>query len=123
MGKLARQSIEAGVLERDKTVFWTTVATTDITKTLKVYEQYLETNSAAAAGTVYLPNVAEARGLTYTIHAITVGNAITVKDTPTASGTLDWLGDFTLDTAGDKVVLQSDGRRWLWLNNEEDEIT
>ena len=99
------------------TVFWTTVATTDITKTLALYETTCIVSTAAAAGTLTLPDVGEAKGQTFTIMLRTAGNNLTVQDESSANAE-DWT-DYTLDAANDNLCLYSNGRRWLVQTADE----
>lgn len=109
MSTKAKRDIEYATHETAKVVFWTTVAVTDITKTLKLYEHTLIVNTAAAAGTLTMPNVTEARGLSFTIILRTAGNNLVIQDSDESE---DWPGDYTLDVAHDNVELHSNGVRW-----------
>ena len=80
MSSMPKREIEAVVAEPYKTVFWTVVAVTDIVKTLKLYETTCIVNSTAATATLYLPNVAEAKGMTYKVILRAGTNAVTIKD-------------------------------------------
>lgn len=99
------------------TAFWTTVATTDITRTLNMYEDVLVVSTAAAAGTLSLPDVGEAKGKTFTIMLRTAGNNLVVQDHNSANAE-DWT-DYTLDAANDNLCLYSNGRRWLVQTADE----
>lgn len=115
MGKLARQTIDTGVAETAKSIFWAPV-TGDTTKTLELYEQHIELDaSGAVAATLTLPPVSYARGLTYTIFMRTAGAAVTLQDQDDST---DFQGDYTIDAASDKIVLRSDGRSWIEVTNE-----
>ncbi|NIU84309.1 MAG: hypothetical protein GWN64_12755 [Candidatus Thorarchaeota archaeon] len=115
MGKLARETIDAGVAEPQKSIFWAP-DTGDLTKTLALYEQHIELDcTAAEAATLTLPPVSHARGLTFTIFMRTAGAAVTVQDQDDST---DFQGDYTVDAANDKLVVRSDGRSWIEVTNE-----
>lgn len=66
--------------------------------------------------TLKMPDVAEAQGLTFTIYCVArSANACTL--TEFASGnSLGWV-DKTIDAAGEKHVLQSDGKTWTFIES------
>lgn len=72
-------------------------------------------DTATDSYTITLPNVTEARGRTYSIHA-TIANAkaITLQDNDESD---DFDGDYTLDTDNDGILLYSDGIMWWELQN------
>ena len=113
LGKRTSEVVETSA----GTVFWTTVATTDITRTLKLYEDTIIVSTAAAAGTLTLPDVGEAKGQTFTIMLRTAGNNLTVQDNA-GDNAEDWT-DYTLDAANDNLCLYSNGRRWLVQTADE----
>jgi len=113
----AKKDIEAIVPESLQTVFWNTVATTDITRQLLAYETTIIVSTAAAAGTLYLPNVAEAKGLTYTIIQKVAGNNLVVKDGSNYAAISQNWSDITLNFANEFVVLRSDGCKWATVDS------
>lgn len=114
---MGKKDVEATVPSTNRTVFWTTVAVTDITRQLEVYETTLICNTAAAAGTVYLPNVAEAAGMTYTIELRTAGNNLTIKDgSGYAAATVGW-DDVVPNKAKEYAVFYSDGHKWAVVDS------
>ncbi len=60
--------------------------------------------------TITLPAVQEANGKIFSIRADGAAGSVTVTH---AGDSMDWGGDYTLDTTGDRVVLYSDGRSWI----------
>lgn len=117
MGSMAKNDVEACVAESNKHIFWTTVATTNITKQLKVHETSLIVDTSAAAGTVYLPHVAECAGLTYTILLRTAGNNLVIKDTPAAAAEAENWSSITLNANDEYAVLRSDGQKWAVVDS------
>lgn len=81
---------------------------------LTLLNLYSIVTTAAGTHTCYLPSVAEAVGLTFTIRLVTAGNNLTVADN---DDSLDW-SDLTLDTAEDFCVLFSDGQKWHVLESD-----
>jgi hypothetical protein len=67
------------------------------------------------AFTLLLPSVSEARNLSYTITVSDTGAAVTLTDRNGDS--TSWGGDYTLDTAGDNITLQSNGSSWTVVTN------
>lgn len=63
--------------------------------------------------TITLPSCAAAAGLMFYIHVPVVTGAITVA--PQSDAGEDWPGNYTLDTAGDRVLLLSTGYSWVPL--------
>lgn len=109
MGSQAKRDIDAVVVERDKTVFWTTVAVTDITKSLKLWEENIYVSTVAAAGTLTLPNVSEAKDLTFNICSLGATNVLTIKDRGDSFG---WT-NITVVNAGDNRSVTSNGKQWV----------
>ena len=83
-----------------------------------IQQDVVITNNAAF--TLSLPSVSEARGKKYTISVVNDGNAVTLTDYPNGDyhDSVDWGGDYTLDTAGDSIALQSDGQSWNVVSND-----
>jgi hypothetical protein len=115
MGSIVKNDIDAIVLERDKTVHWTVVAVTDITRDLELWEENIYVNNTAATCTLTLPSVAEAAGLQFNIYITGATNALTIQD---RDDSLDWT-DLTLEDAGDFVSLKSNGRTWITVELDE----
>ncbi len=113
MGKFKRDL--GKVIHTAKTVFFTSTETGE-EKALSLFEQVVICSTASYTGTVLLPNVGEAKGLTYSIQLRTAGNNLTVAD---RNDSQDWNGDDTLDTADDYVEYRSDGIRWILLASEK----
>lgn len=99
----------------DRTLFHTTVESTD--HQLTVRDQVVRISNTYAIS-VYLPSVAEAAGLTFTISVDSATAAITLQDFGYGDS-LNWDGDYTLDAAEDSVCLYSDGRKWTEVDLEE----
>ncbi len=77
------------------------------------------TDASTGTAVCSLPSVAEAAGLTFTIIGADVAGGITLTDFGGTSfnDSVDWDGDYTIDTNDDKITLMSDGRRWIVLDN------
>lgn len=96
---------------RDEKVTITTDASGSYSRTLKPYERIVEVVSTAGIGTIKMPPVAECKGMIFSITELLGTNDITVDEY--ASGdSLDWNAPGALTAALDRVVLQSDGKRW-----------
>ena len=81
---------------------------------LAVWETMVFIASSANSFTIYLPEVAEAKGKFYSIHLVTANSkTITMEDL--ASGSMDWaaVAD-TLTADADRLLYYSDGYSW-WL--------
>ncbi len=113
MSSMVKRDIEAVVTEPAKTVFWTTVAGTDTARDLKLWEENIYVSTAAAAGTLTLPSVAEAAGLTFNIYSLGATNNLTIKD---RGDSLGWT-NITLVNAGDCASLRSNGRQWILIES------
>lgn len=109
---MPKREIEAVVAEPYKTVFWTVVAVTDIAKTLELYETTCIVNSTAATATLYLPNVAEAKGMTYKVILRAGTNAVTIKDGSNYTAISEIWADQAPNAAGEYVEFYSDGHSW-----------
>jgi len=114
--RAARQKSETLTLS-DRHYFYTAADTTAVQ--LTVLQQIVRIANAYAF-TLSLPSVAEAAGLTFTISVSTATAAVTVTDFGGTSynDSINWEGDFTLDTAEDTITLHSDGRTWHVLEEE-----
>jgi len=71
------------------------------------------------ASTFVLPSVAEVKGLSYDISILNDTIAITLTDHPSDgfNDSVSWGGDYTLDTASDRIVLKSNGTSWSVTTN------
>jgi len=71
------------------------------------------------ASTFVLPSVAEVKGLSYDISILNDTIAITLTDHPSDAfnDSTSWGGDYTLDTASDRIVLKSNGTSWSVTTN------
>jgi hypothetical protein len=115
---LPKNAIEQMVSAVDNRVAVTTDATASYTYYLDPSEQVVTVNSALGVGTIYLPDVGEAKGLEYFIEA-TTGATQTVTVTEKASGnSVDFPGDASLNANYDRVAYKSDGRRW-WIITDQ----
>ena len=104
---LERKLVEdAGLPNRDKTLFLTAAAT------LTVYQQLVRAtaNPVTGAYAITLPDVARAQGKMMSIQALDadVTNVITVQDDDESE---EWT-NISLNGAGEGCLLYSDGRRW-----------
>jgi hypothetical protein len=115
MGSIVKNDIDAIVLERDKTVYWTTVAVTDVARDLELWEENIYVDTTAAAGTLTLPSVAEAAGLTFNIYSLGSTNDLTIQD---RDDSLGWT-DVTIEDAGDCLSIRSNGRQWVLVESHE----
>jgi hypothetical protein len=72
------------------------------------------------AFTLSLPPVSEAKGRTYVFSVDSATAAVTLTDFGSASfnDSINWEGDYTLDAAEDRIVLKSNGREWIVLENQ-----
>ena len=113
MGKLARETIEVGVDDTAKSVVFTFASASEV-KYPALFETTITTMGTSYAGIVELPSVKEAEGIQFSIMAHDVTNATTVRDKDDSE---DWAGDYTLDTTDDMIVLRSDGKRWIVVEN------
>jgi len=111
---LAKADIEAGVAERDKTVFFTSTETGEI-KTLALYEQTLIVNCASYTCTIQLPYVAEAVGLTFSIAIVSGTEVCTIVD---QDDSLGWT-DVTIEDTGDTLTVRSNGTQWILVESYE----
>jgi len=89
---------------------------------LELYQQSVRFQNLLGAGddanvTVYLPNVTEAKGLTFSFVLFDQdGDAdFIVADNDES---LDWGGDYTLDAEDDCLTLRSDGMSWVVVEND-----
>ena len=115
---LPKRAIEEMVSRVDNRVLITAEAGDTDTYSLAVYEQIVEVDSTLGTLTVYLPDVAEAAGLVYSITAKT-GATKTVTVTEKASGnSYDFPSDPSLNADLDRVLLASDGKRW-WIVTDQ----
>jgi len=115
---LPKRAIEEMVSRVDNRVTVTSDASGSDTYYLAAYEQIVEVVSTLGIITIYLPDVTEAQGLTYSITAITGGtNAVTV--TEKASGnSYDFPSNPSLNADNDRVLYTSDGKRW-WIVTDQ----
>jgi hypothetical protein len=95
----------------DKIYFYTPTDTSAVQLTVR--QQKVIINNAFAF-TISLPPVAEAKGLTYDITVLTSTAAVTVSNYgySTTGDSYGWT-DITLDAAGERTQLYSDGTRWI----------
>jgi len=117
----ARQASET-VMGRDKTVFITPTSAT--TRQLAVYENVVRIDDSSFGGTLILPPVSKAKGLTFDINVSSGSNDWVIEAfTITAhSGTqypdaLDWAA-ITLADDEDSVSLRSNGRTWIIVEDK-----
>ncbi len=101
----------------DKTYFYTPEDTSPVQLTTK---QRVVRIHNVKQFTLSLPSVAEAAGLTFTISVDSNTAAVTLTDFGGTSyhDSVNWEGDFTLDAAEDRIVLKSDGREWIVVENQ-----
>lgn len=85
--------------------------------TLTVNQRVVEVDSSGGAVTITLPNVGEAAGKSFSIHAPNgLTNAVTVTDG--AGGSKLFGGDYALNANNDAIMLLSDGVKWWAIANE-----
>lgn len=115
---LPRKAIEEMASRVDNRLKYTTVAGDADARALAPYEQIVEIDSTLGTLALTLPDVGEAAGKTYSITAIT-GATKTVTVSEKASGnSYDWPGDASLNADLDRVLYQSDGKRWFLLADQ-----
>jgi len=114
-----RQRVENEMLSNEDSILFYTADSGGTAKQLKACEKVVRISNAHAF-TMMLPSVAEAKGLTFSISVDSASAAVTLTDFGTASynESLNWEGDYTLDAAEDRIVLKSDGRSWLIIENQ-----
>lgn len=78
---------------------------------LGVNDQVVVADSSSNTITITLPPVALAAGRTYFIHAES-GNTNAVTVTDKGSDSRNFEGDYTLNSANDRMALKSDGMKW-----------
>lgn len=78
---------------------------------LALYQQQVRANTTAGAMTIYLPAVAEAKGLMFSIILETDNGNLTIAD---LDDSYNW-SDLTCDDALDGFLLYSDGHVWWQL--------
>lgn len=82
--------------------------------TLTVNQQVVVVRSDDSTATITLPFVSDARGRTFSITAPDGGtNTVTVQDNDES---VDW-SNRSLDAANDQLILMSDGRRWIIIQD------
>lgn len=88
-------------------------SSTNTSDTLEVFEQVVrvDTETNSQAFTLTLPNVSAAKGKIYDIELELDDANLTVQDNDDDAG----LTDIVMDTAGDYVVLMSNGFMWREL--------
>jgi len=103
--------------ENDKRFYYTPTSTDAVQ--LTILQQTVEIDNDYAF-VLNLPSVAEAKNITFVISVKQTGNAVTLTDFKTSgfSDSVDWGGDYTLDTADDSITLRSDGRSWSVVSND-----
>lgn len=102
-----RDSKRNALIPRSKRYAWISSDTT-----LKITQQVVEVDTSGGAVTVTMPNVEEAAGLGFDIHAPNgSSDAVTVNDA-TGTSILDKGSTNTLDADDDYVTLVSTGQRW-----------
>lgn len=110
--------IEQFVSNPDNRKKITTAAGDADTYALPVNEQIVEVNSTLGTLGLYMPDVGAAKGLTYSITALT-GSTKTVTVYEKSSGnSLDWPANAALNADYDRILLQSDGKRW-WIVTDQ----
>lgn len=112
----AKRDMDAVVEDRENT-YWFTPASADEELDLQSYMHYTNiiVNTSSYAGAITLPSVAEAKGITYTIHVHTGTNTLTIQDRDQSTG---WT-DLTIEDPGDTVSVRSTGSTWVVVTNEE----
>ncbi len=112
---MAKKSIDAIVHPTAQTIFFTSAGTGEV-KTLNPYETTVICDTSGFTGTVKLPAVKEAEGMTFNIILRTAGNNLTI--TSAGGGTYPeaeaW-ADITLTANDNYAILYSDGQRWMTL--------
>ena len=78
---------------------------------------YCTCNTATDSYSITLPNVTEAAGKIFSFYCTLAANskAVTLQDNDES---IDWDGDYTIDTTADAILLYSDGMRWCVLENK-----
>jgi len=114
-----RTRIDSELLsESDKMLFYTPEADDD-TRQLEVHEQVVRISNEHTL-LLSLPSVAEAAGLEYSISVDSDTAAVTLTDfgAATVHDSINWEGNYTLDAEEDRIVLKSDGREWIVVENQ-----
>lgn len=114
MSSIMKKDIDVGVADRDRTYFYAAAGDTlDLGDYL--YYSTIICDTTGGAGTVKLPPVSEAKGLDpITIVLRTDGGSnITIAD---ADDSEDWT-DLTAADVNDTGTFQSDGTRWVIVEN------
>lgn len=115
---LPRKVVEQIGSAIDPRVTITTDATTSYTYYLEAYEQEVIVDSTLGVGTIYLPDVGSCAGCTVSVTAKTGGTyAVTVAE-KSSGNSYDFPGNATLNAADDRVLYQSDGKRWWILTDQ-----
>ena len=88
-------------------------------KQLTVRDRIVRVDDSSYTCTIWLPPVAEAKGLTFNISASSGSNNVTITDFGGASysDSRDW-ADLTLTADEDQVTLLSDGMGWIIVENK-----
>lgn len=99
-------------------VFFTPVGAAE-KRQLTVYERVVRVDDSTYTSTIWLPPVAEAKGLTFNISVTSGSNNVTITDFGGASysDSRDW-ADITLSEDEDQVTLLSDGMGWIIVENK-----
>jgi len=93
----------------------TTDATGSYSYQLRPWERIVEVVSTAGIGTIKMPPVAECKGMVFSITELLGTNDITITEY-SSNESLDWNAPGALTAALDRVVLQSDGKRWTIIS-------
>jgi len=108
---LARENVRNVVEDVEKTYFFTPASSGEVLYLRdSLFYDTIICDTTSFAGTVQMPSVAEARGMSFTITLRTDGgNDITIVDEDDSE---DWADD-TFADANDTVTFRSDGTRWI----------
>lgn len=115
MEREARQNSEM-LTAADRTNYYTTVEGTNYQMTVR--DQVMRISNTHAI-TVMLPAVAEAAGMTFdiSVDSSTAAITLTAHGGPSYEDAQDWVADYTLDAAEDRIMLRSDGLSWYVVEN------
>jgi hypothetical protein len=115
----ARQRIHSEILAApNKILFYTPTGATYV-KQLTIRDRIVRVDNATYAGTLVLPSVSEAKGLTFQISVTSAAQDCVITDAPalSLSDGIDW-ADITATDAEDQLTLLSTGRTWTIVEDE-----
>lgn len=107
--------IDEAAIEKTGIKIVTTDDSKSYTYSLKLNEQDVWIDTTDGVGTIYLPNVSEARGRTYNFIIIAGSNAATIADNDESA---DWSDLATMDAVYDRCSYRSDGRSWHQIETD-----